>query len=51
MSEECSHILELIGEQKTEGGANTYYRCIKCGDVFVKTPQDEKMYRVPGVRR
>ncbi|MEM3032070.1 MAG: hypothetical protein QW756_04200 [Nitrososphaerota archaeon] len=50
MNEECSHVLELLGEQKTEGGANLYYRCVKCGDVFVKTPQENKVYRVSGIR-
>ncbi|MEM4280683.1 MAG: hypothetical protein QW470_01575 [Candidatus Caldarchaeum sp.] len=51
MAEECSHALEFIGEQKAEQGVNKYFRCVKCGDVFVQTPDEVKVYRIPAVKK
>jgi len=48
--DECKHELEFLGEQKTEEGANRYYRCRLCGDVFVFPPKGEVAYRIPAKR-
>ncbi|MEM2096308.1 MAG: hypothetical protein QXX19_00015 [Candidatus Caldarchaeum sp.] len=50
MDEACSHVLEFIGEQKAEDGVNKYFRCVRCGDVFVQTADESKTYRIPGVK-
>ncbi|MDJ0272006.1 MAG: hypothetical protein QXN23_01860 [Candidatus Caldarchaeum sp.] len=50
MSESCEHDLEFIGDQKAEKGVNKYFRCRKCGDVFVHTDEENKTYRIPGVK-
>lgn len=35
----CKHdTLEHIGEQKTDDGVNSYYRCKACGTLLVLTP-------------
>jgi hypothetical protein len=37
---DCKHTdLEWVGEQKTEEGVNSYYRCKACSEVLVVTPQ------------
>ena len=46
--EECRHELEFIGDQKTDEGVNKYFRCVKCGDVFVFPPKTNIAYRIPG---
>ncbi len=51
MAEGCSHVLEFIGEQKAEHGVNRYFRCVKCGDVFVQTAEEAKIYRIPAVKK
>ncbi|MEM2052028.1 MAG: hypothetical protein QW614_03625 [Candidatus Caldarchaeum sp.] len=51
VAEECSHSLEFIGEQKAEQGSNKYFRCVKCGDVFVQTADETKVYRIPAVKK
>ncbi len=49
--EECSHDeLEFLGSEKTEGGANKYYRCLKCRAVIVVPPEGDVAYVVPGVK-
>ncbi|MCS7129399.1 MAG: hypothetical protein NZ919_02000 [Candidatus Caldarchaeum sp.] len=50
MAEGCSHTLEYLGDQKTDIGVNKYFRCVKCGDVFVQTADEAKTYRIPGVK-
>ncbi|MEM0383935.1 MAG: hypothetical protein QXS57_00940 [Candidatus Caldarchaeum sp.] len=51
MGEDCSHVLEHIGDQKAQDGVNKYFRCVKCGDVFVQTADESKTFRIPGVIR
>ena len=44
----CRHIeLEFVGEQKTESGVNSYYRCKACKDVLVVTPE-QKTFAIKG---
>jgi hypothetical protein len=51
MGEECGHVLEFIGDQKAESGVNRYFKCIKCGDVFVVTAEEGKTYRIAGIKK
>ncbi|MEM0439978.1 MAG: hypothetical protein QW463_00035 [Candidatus Caldarchaeum sp.] len=51
MNESCEHSLEYLGDQKGEKGVNKYYRCVKCGDVFVYTDEEMKIYRIPGIKK
>jgi len=51
MGEECSHVLEFIGDQKAESGVNRYFKCVKCGDVFVVTAEEGKTYRIAGIKK
>jgi len=45
----CKHeTLEFVGNQKTEEGANTYYKCKACGELLVVTPS-RQVYGIPGV--
>jgi hypothetical protein len=35
----CGHKdLEFVGEQKTDDGVNSYFRCRACGETIVVTP-------------
>ena len=44
----CKHqSLEFIGSQKTDSGANSYYKCKACGMLLVTTPSD-KVIGIPG---
>ncbi|MDV3243829.1 MAG: hypothetical protein LYZ66_01485 [Nitrososphaerales archaeon] len=37
---ECRHSeLEFVGDQKTDSGVNSYFKCRSCGDVVVVTPE------------
>ena len=46
----CKHLeLEFVGDQKTEDGINTYYRCKSCHDILFVTPQ-QKTYRIKHVK-
>ena len=46
----CKHeSLEFLGEQKTDSGVNSYYRCKACGMLLVMTPA-RKVVGVPGVQ-
>ncbi len=46
----CKHeSLEYIGEQRTEEGVNTYFRCTKCGSLVVTTPE-RTVFSVEGVK-
>ncbi|MCS6784459.1 MAG: hypothetical protein RMI43_01905 [Candidatus Caldarchaeum sp.] len=51
MTEPCEHRLEYLGDQKADRGVNKYYRCVKCGDVFVHTDDESKIYRIPGLKK
>ena len=47
----CKHVsLEFMGEQKTEEGVNSYYKCKACGTLLVVTPS-RRVIGVPGVQR
>lgn len=47
---QCKHeSLEWVGEQRTDSGVNTFYRCKHCNDLIVTTPE-KSVYRVPGVQ-
>ena len=36
----CKHTdLEFVGEQKTDNGVNTYFRCKACKEVIIMTPE------------
>jgi len=50
MDGDCEHMLEYLGEQKAERGSNKYFRCSRCGDVFVYPPESDIAYRIPGVK-
>lgn len=46
----CKHeSLESMGEQKTDDGVNSYYRCRACGSLLVMTPT-RKVIGIPGVQ-
>jgi hypothetical protein len=48
---ECRHeSLEPVGEQKTEDGVNSYYRCAACGTLLVVLP-DRRVVAIPGVQQ
>ncbi len=47
---ECKHVsLEYIGEQRTDEGVNTYFRCTKCGNLVVTTPE-RTVFAIKGVK-
>jgi hypothetical protein len=47
---DCKHEnLEYQGDQKTDAGVNTYYRCKACGLLLVLTPTG-KVIGVRGVQ-
>ncbi|MEM3608893.1 MAG: hypothetical protein QXV87_00910 [Candidatus Bathyarchaeia archaeon] len=51
--QKCPHAeddLEFLGEQKYEGGANRYYKCLKCGNVIIVS-RDGVLYEVPGIKK
>jgi len=36
MKKQCSHgEVKFLGEEKGDKGINKYYRCIKCGNIFI----------------
>jgi len=39
--------VELVGEQKTDSGVNSYFRCKVCKDLVVVTPE-RKAFSVKG---
>ncbi len=46
----CKHeSLEFVGEQRTDEGANSYYKCKACGTLLVMTPS-RKVVGIPGVK-
>jgi hypothetical protein len=45
----CRHeTLAFVGEQRTEDGVNSYYKCKKCGALLVVTPS-RQVIGIPGV--
>jgi hypothetical protein len=47
----CKHeSLEFVGEQKTDDGVNSYYRCKSCQVLLVMMPS-KKVVGIPGVQR
>jgi hypothetical protein len=45
----CKHeTLEYVGDQKTDEGVNSYYKCKACGALLVVTPA-RKVIGIPGV--
>ena len=47
----CKHAdLEPVGEQKTDNGVNSYFRCRACGEMVVVMP-DRSAFGVKGVQR
>lgn len=47
---ECRHLsLDYVGEQKTEEGVNSYYKCKACGMLLVMTPS-RKVFGVSGIQ-
>ncbi|HUK79364.1 MAG TPA: hypothetical protein VLU91_01725 [Nitrososphaerales archaeon] len=48
--DDCKHEhLEYQGDQKTDAGVNSYYRCKSCGMLLVLTPTG-KVIGVKGVQ-
>ncbi|MDE1852148.1 MAG: hypothetical protein KGI38_00155 [Thaumarchaeota archaeon] len=46
----CKHeALGHVGEQKTDEGVNSYYRCKSCGMLLVMTPS-RQIIGIPGVQ-
>jgi hypothetical protein len=46
----CRHeSLDYVGEQKTDEGVNSYYKCKSCGMMLVMTPS-RKVIGIPGVQ-
>jgi len=46
----CKHeSLEYIGEQRTDEGVNTYFRCRKCNNLIITTPE-RTVFSVEGVK-
>jgi len=46
----CKHeILEYVGDQKTDEGVNSYYKCKACGTLLVVTPT-RKVIGIPDVQ-
>lgn len=51
MQQKCAHDkIEFLGEQRGERGVNRYYRCLKCGNVFVLS-EEGVLYEIPGARQ
>jgi hypothetical protein len=47
---DCKHEdLEFVGEQKTDSGVNSYYKCKSCGMLLVMTPT-KKVIGIRGVQ-
>jgi hypothetical protein len=45
----CKHeTLEYVGDQKTDEGVNSYYKCKTCGTLLVVTPA-RKVIGIPSV--
>ena len=46
---DCKHEnLEFVGEQKTDSGVNSYYRCKSCEMLLIMTPT-RKVIGIKGV--
>lgn len=46
----CKHqTLDHMGEQKTDEGVNSYYKCRDCGSLLVVTPS-RKVVGITGVQ-
>lgn len=46
----CKHqTLDHLGNQKTDEGVNSYYKCRACGNLLVVTPS-RKVVGIPGVQ-
>ena len=46
----CKHeTLDHLGNQKTDDGVNSYYKCRACGSLLVVTPS-RKVVGIPGVQ-
>jgi hypothetical protein len=46
----CKHeSLEFVGEQKTDEGVNSYYRCKNCAMLLVMTPS-RQVVGIPGAK-
>jgi hypothetical protein len=47
---DCKHeSVEYVGEQKTDDGVNSYYRCKACGTLLVRTPAN-RVYGIQGIQ-
>ena len=47
----CKHeSLEFVGDQKTDDGVNTYYKCKACGTMLVMTPS-RQVIGIPGAKQ
>jgi hypothetical protein len=47
----CKHeSLEFVGEQRTDEGVNSYYKCKNCGTMLVMTPS-RQVYGIPGLQQ
>ncbi len=45
----CKHeTLEYVGDQKTDEGVNSFYKCKACGMMLVVTPT-RKVIGIPGM--
>ncbi|HEY6283605.1 MAG TPA: hypothetical protein VIW22_06745 [Nitrososphaerales archaeon] len=45
----CKHeTLEYVGDQKTDEGVNSFYKCKACGTLLVVTPA-RKVIGIPGL--
>jgi hypothetical protein len=50
MLQACKHeSLQFVGEQRTDEGANIYYKCTACGELLVVTPS-RKVIGIPGIQ-
>jgi hypothetical protein len=50
--QKCTHTdgeIEFLGDEKSEGGRNKYFRCLKCGSVIIVSA-DGVFYEVPKKR-
>jgi hypothetical protein len=46
----CKHeSLEYLGEQRTDDGVNTYFRCRNCNSMIVTTPE-RKVFSLEGLK-
>ncbi len=46
---DCKHDeLAFVGDQKTDNGVNSYFKCRKCGQVIVVTPE-RKAFALKGM--